>query len=346
MIAYNTKVLTSQSGKWLSFEDPNPLNLPPFTMRILFEDLSYDPTNAPSGSWKTGATWTRVSSDPNVWDYCRTTNNPEDWSNEFKATADGQLGDCRLHVLGANTTGVTDMSGMFYNTGICSTVLFDTSTVTDMSAMFFYTGTTFHGGTPRLTSIPRFDTHNVTDMSYMFYYSDLTSLPMLDTGKVTTMKSMFEGITAFDNPGLPSIPDLDTSSVTDMSRMFNHSGLETVPDLDYSHVTDMSSIFSFSLITYCPDLYTPAVTNLSAAFEYTPLENVPDLTTDNATDVRWMFRVTPYVESGALALYTKMSTQTTPPAQYNSCFSNCGSSTTTGAAELAQIPSSWGGTAP
>lgn len=346
MIAYNSKVLTGQSGKWLSYEDPNPLNLPPFTMRILFEDLTYNPTNAPSGSWKTGATWTRVSSDPNVWDYCRTTNNPEDWSDEFKATKDGQLGDSRFHVLGANTTGVTDMSAMFYNTGICSTVLFDTSAVTDMSAMFSSTGTIFERGTPFITSIPRFDTHNVTDMSYMFYYSDLTSLPLLDTGNVTSMKGMFQGITAFNNPGIASIPDLDTSKVTDMSYMFNQSGLEIVPDLDYSHATDMSSIFSFSLITYCPDLYTPSVTNLSAAFEHTPLTNVPDLTTDNATDVRWMFNVCPLVESGALDLYTKMSSQTTPPSLHNSCFAACGSSTTTGAAELAQIPNSWGGTAP
>lgn len=346
MITYNTKVLTSQSGKWLRFVDnPNPLNLPPFTMRFRFEDLSYNPTNAPSGSWKAGATWTRVSSDPNVWDYCRTTNNPEDWSNEFKATKDGQLGT-RFHVLGGNTTGVTDMSGMFYNTGICSTVLFDTSAVTDMSAMFFSTGTNFERGTPFITSIPRFDTHNVTDMSYMFYYSDLTSLPLLDTGKVTSMKGMFQGITAFNNPGIASIPKLDTSRVTDMSDMFNQSGLEVVPDFDYSHVTDMSGIFYYSFIRSCPDLYTPAVTNLSHAFDHTPLTNVPDLTTDNATDVRFMFRVTPYVESGALALYTKMSTQATPPEQHISCFSNCGSSSMTGAAELAQIPSSWGGTAP
>jgi len=51
------------------------------------------------------------------------------------------------------------------------------------------------------------------------------------------------------------------------------------------------------------------------------------------------------VESGALALYQQASTQTRPPSSHTYCFRSCGSDTTTGAAELAQIPSSWGGTA-
>jgi hypothetical protein len=51
------------------------------------------------------------------------------------------------------------------------------------------------------------------------------------------------------------------------------------------------------------------------------------------------------VQSGALALYNQMSTQITPPAEHTQTFRSCGSHTTTGAAELAQIPSSWGGTA-
>jgi len=47
------------------------------------------------------------------------------------------------------------------------------------------------------------------------------------------------------------------------------------------------------------------------------------------------------VESGALALYQQASTQATPPAYHHYTFYRCGRDTTTGAAELAQIPSSW-----
>jgi hypothetical protein len=47
------------------------------------------------------------------------------------------------------------------------------------------------------------------------------------------------------------------------------------------------------------------------------------------------------VESGALALYNQMAGQATPPGNHARCFYNCGANTTTGAAELAQIPSDW-----
>jgi hypothetical protein len=47
------------------------------------------------------------------------------------------------------------------------------------------------------------------------------------------------------------------------------------------------------------------------------------------------------VESGAYALYQQASTQTTPPSSHSNTFRNCGRDTTTGAAELAQIPSDW-----
>jgi hypothetical protein len=51
-----------------------------------------------------------------------------------------------------------------------------------------------------------------------------------------------------------------------------------------------------------------------------------------------------HVESGALALYQQASTQTTPPSNHDGTFKNCGQDTTTGAAELAMIPTGWGGT--
>ena len=74
------------------------------------------------------------------------------------------------------------------------------------------------------------------------------------------------------------------------------------------------------------------------------LKTVPHVDTTSATNVTAMFLNCSAVESGALALYQQMSSQTTPPSSYADCFSNCGSNTVTGAAELAQIPSSWGGT--
>ena len=50
------------------------------------------------------------------------------------------------------------------------------------------------------------------------------------------------------------------------------------------------------------------------------------------------------VESGALDLYERASTQENPPSSPYSCFTNCGSNTENGVQELSQIPPMWGGT--
>jgi hypothetical protein len=47
------------------------------------------------------------------------------------------------------------------------------------------------------------------------------------------------------------------------------------------------------------------------------------------------------VEGGALALYQQASSQTNPPSSHSQTFYDCGKNTTTGAAELSQIPSDW-----
>ena len=115
----------------------------------------------------------------------------------------------------------------------------------------------------------------------------------------------------------------NTSNVTNMESMFSRcSSLSTVPLFDTSRVTNMGSMF----------------------YNCSKLTTVPLFDTSSVTDMSWMFGGCTYVQSGALALYQQASTQTNPPSSHNSTFSNCGRDTTTGAAELAQIPSSWGGT--
>ena len=202
----STKIGTAYLGstKVFSSADPyNPLRLPSHTIRIKFE-----PGNTPSSFL--GDSQTLVDANENIWDIYKSSN---DWSSLFAGyTTRFYL----LSVLGANTTGVTDMSSMFDNCSVLTSVsLFDTSSVTNMAGMFVSCGA--------LTSVPLFDTSSATNTSGMFYG--------------------------------------------------------------------------------CSN-----------------------------------------VQSGALALYNQASTQTNPPASHTDMFLNCGSGTTSGAAELAQIPVSWGGT--
>ena len=116
----------------------------------------------------------------------------------------------------------------------------------------------------------------------------------------------------------------NTTGITNMYYMFDGcSSLITVPLFDTSSVTNMYGMFS-----NCSSLIT-----------------VPLFDTSSVTDTSYMFYNCFNVESGALALYQQASTQATPPTNHTNTFYYCGSDTTSGAAELAQIPSSWGGTA-
>ena len=150
------------------------------------------------------------------------------------------------------------------------------------------------------------------------------------------------------NNKLTTVPLFDMSSVTDTAYMFcNCTALNSVPLLNLSSVTAMNGMFDLcSSIETVPTFNTSSAINMSGMFNHcTSLTAVPLLNTSNVTNVSGMFSYCTSVESGALALYTQMSTQTTPPSVHGYCFSNCGSNTVTGAAELAQIPQSWGGTA-
>jgi len=263
------------SNKIFSGVDPyNPLGLPPNTVRvrttngnapIKYSDTSYE-------------TATLVSGTNNIYDIYKS-------GTSFKYLLNGSSNVAA--VLGANATGITDMSYMFqYCDALTSVPLFDTSSVTAMNGMFASSG---------ITTVPLFDTSSVTAMNGMFASSSITTVPLFDTSNVTIMSNMFAGCES-----LTTVPLFDTSNVTTMPYMFQYcDALTAIPLFDTSKVTNMTRTF------------------------------------DDCTKV----------ESGALALYQQASTQTRPPSSHTYCFRNCGSDTTTGAAELAQIPSSWGGTA-
>ena len=164
------------------------------------------------------------------------------------------------------------------------------------------------------------NTTGITKMERMFSRcSSLTSVSLFDTSSAINMQEMF-----YRCYSLTSVPLFDTSSVTSMIYMFgNCDSLTSVPLFDTSSVTKMDSMFS-----WCSSL-----------------TSVPLFNTYSVVSMDSMFERCKNVQSGALALYQQASTQTNPPSNHTDTFKNCGSDTTTGAAELAQIPSDWGGTA-
>ena len=159
-----------------------------------------------------------------------------------------------------------------------------------------------------------------TDFSSMFYNStNLVEILGANTAGITNMNTMFQ----YCNQ-LTSVAPFNTSDVTSMYSMFEQcAALVTAPAFDTHNVTNFYNMFRM----------TSSGTN-------TALTAVPLYDTSSAEYVNYMFYCCGYVHSGALALYQQMSQQSSIPS-HGSAFYGCGSNTTTGAAELAQIPSDW-----
>ena len=285
-------------GTYLSgFEDPyNPLNLPSNTVRVRTND-----GNAPNIFGETSyETATLVPGTNDVYDVYKSGTS---FSNLFYQSTNV------IEVLGANTTGITNMHAMFeFCSALTNVPLFYTSSVTRMDGMFKHCSS--------LTSIPLFDTSSVTLMASMFYgCSSLITVPLFNTSKVTNTVGMFEDCSALTN-----VPLFDTSSVTNMGDMFRYcSSLTSIPLFDTSSVTLMRGMFG-----HCSSL-----------------TSIPLFDTSSVTIMSYMFYNCINVESGALELYKQASSHTTPPSEHTEVFYNCGSNTQTGSSELAQIPDDW-----
>ena len=134
---------------------------------------------------------------------------------------------------------------------------------------------------------------------------------------------------------------------TDWSELFARNYIIEVLGANTSGVTNMSYTFDRqSYLTSVALFDTSSVTSMSYMFsQCSMLRTIPLFDTSSVTSMSYMFVACNYVESGALALYQQASTQATPPTYHLKTFTDCGLRTDTGAAELSQIPSSWGGTA-
>lgn len=114
----------------------------------------------------------------------------------------------------------------------------------------------------------------------------------------------------------------------------NTTGIRTMAEM----FTNCVSLTSVSLFN------TSSVTTMSYMFDNCEsLTAVPLFDTSRVTTMDYAFNYCLYVESGALALYQQVSSQAWPPSSHIRTFYLCGANTTTGAAELAQIPTAWGG---
>jgi len=106
------------------------------------------------------------------------------------------------------TSQVTVCNNMFSSCSKLEEVpLFDTSNVTNMSYMFYNT---------KIKTIPLYTTSKVTNMAHMCdSCNSLKTISNIDTSKVTNMESMFQY-----SSNIETLPELDASSLTNVSNMF------------------------------------------------------------------------------------------------------------------------------
>lgn len=114
----------------------------------------------------------------------------------------------------------------------------------------------------------------------------------------------------------------NTSNVTNFTNMFTRSGgikVQSVPLFDTSNATDISNMFDgCKFLTSLPDFNFVNVTNCNRSFYGC------------------------VIAEGALKLYNKLSSNG-KVTHHSNTFKNCGSNTPTGIADLAFIPTDWGG---
>ena len=327
---------TSAAALGYAYVDPIA-SLPKRTIRFEFTNSSYDPSVSFISGDQTYR-WTRVSSSPNRWDcYCPGT----DWTERFSSTPDNNVhfggqstGD--IHVLGANLSEVTNCTDLFAWDSKFTSIkgLFNTSSVTNAKNMFYVCD--------RLTYVATFDTHNVTNMWGMFDNCvRLASAPVLSTEKVTNMSFMFNH--CYD---LVDVPQYDTKNVTNMLSMFSECrSLKRVPQFNMAKVTNIDGMFSYCpLLEEAPSFMSGTVTSMAKAFyNCTSLTAIPAINVANIEDAFGTFYNCRAIPSGILAMYQALSStgKVDPATRRERCFYNCGIDTTTGAAELAQIPSDW-----
>lgn len=164
IITFNNKII-APDGKWLSNYLPP---IPEYSIRIRYKE----------GFVPSGNVILR-DHDLNVWDKYGGTR----WQY---IASDSQFGeDNILEIIGANSSGVTEMPNAFEWGSFTSVPLFDTSAVTNWGEAFW--------GCNDIVSLPLYDTHSIESWYATFKAcTSLTYIPDFDLSSATNFQSTFQ----------------------------------------------------------------------------------------------------------------------------------------------------------
>jgi hypothetical protein len=224
-------------------------------------------------------------------------------------------------------------SYMFYDSNI-KEFPYDTSNVQNMSHML--------DSADKITGFLNISLASCTNAESLFANCRFTSISPLDISHCTNTKRMFYSCILLEQVSLTSACLTETTE----QMFYACRVLKSVPLFDTSRSTTVYQMFVQCWALEAIPLFdtSNATTGNGFAMGAHVITQIPLINTSKMTDVAYMFDGCYMVESGALALYNQMSTQASPPSRHDSAFRNCGRDTASGSAEVAQIPTSWGGT--
>lgn len=235
-LAFNNETLLYNNLYELYYIDYNPLNLPPYTIRVellpgeVEPDINIDFRNDK-------LTMTQVSASPNIWDITYMDSN---WNEMFDVGFHDEITGSNIKgIIGGNLTGVTSIAAWFYSNDNLEYVnIIDTPDVINMAASFRHC--------TNLVNIPSyFNLASVEDMTSAFEQCfGLVHLPeFVNSSNLRIMKGTFaECISLVD------VTLFDTSNVTDFEQAFEYCrSLKEVPLLDVSSVTNCPRMFATTI---------------------------------------------------------------------------------------------------
>lgn len=199
-------------------------------------------------------------------------------------------------------------------------------------------------------------TQNIWDVTSQQYFNylgyglaDATEILNWNPGEVTSIDSaIIKGPSARNY--LTKISLSNFGNITEIPALFAGSYLPALKEVNLSGLNNVWNIYNLcagnTAIETLSLTGTQNVTNMNTlCAACSSLKAVPDFDVSSVSSCQGAFDGCSNVESGSLNMYNKLSalgSQIT--SSIDRTFYGCGSNTVTGAAELAQIPSSWGGT--
>lgn len=347
---------------------PDPV-VPTRSLRIQFDDPTFD---ASTYEWPTAtasyqaklrdATWTDLGN--GVWDM---TYDFADWTELFGGVKES-FGVPTFNVIGGDCTGVTKLNECFYQ---CDRVrnfsgLTNADLVTSVSDMFM--------GAVNIESIEMPDMAELTWIARFACGSTLTKLDSIKFGNLPKCRQLLfvaqytPNITSIELGNLPSLTNVDQFNlyVPALTNYGSSNPKFSPPTLKYIKLGDMVGLTDAYGMFYASRAYDtsssktkyggvydnvetmvlgdmPNLTSAQSMFSFCKsLKSMPDFITGNLTNVSSMWAECHLIEGGILNMYNKLSSMSSI-TEHHYTFQNCGRDSTTGAVELAQIPSNWTG---